>query len=112
LCLAAGEQREPFLPQENSVNLERRLAPRYPVALDIEINGGTGVTTNLSTSGVYFETTCVVKADQEISLIFPFKHAAPSGTRAACTARVRRVERRGKAFGVAATYEAIAFEVP
>ena len=94
------------------MNLERRLAPRYPVALDIEINGSTGVTMNLSSTGVYFETSYLLKRDQEISVVFPFEHAAPSGTRAACTARVLRVERRGKGYGVAATYEAITFEVP
>ncbi len=91
---------------------ERRRAPRYPLALEIDVNGGTGVTVNLSETGVYFLTAHAVAADQELALVFPFEHAAPSGTRAACAARVLRVDRRAEGFGVAATYETITFEIP
>ena len=91
---------------------ERRLAPRYRVALEIRVNGSTAVTANLSNDGVYFETGLELASAQEISLIFPLGYAAVPGTRAACQARVQRVEPHAKRFGVAATYEAIAFEVP
>jgi hypothetical protein len=91
---------------------ERRRAPRYTVAHEILVNGGTGVTRDLSSSGVYFETDCLLVADQPVSLVFPFQHAAPSGTRAACAARVLRVDRRQRGYGVAATYEFIGFEIP
>ena len=94
------------------MNTERRGAPRYPVALEIGVNGGTGVTVNLSSSGVCFETASLLRADQEVTLVFPFEHAAPSGTRAACAARVRRVHGGPRSYRVAATYETVAFEIP
>ncbi len=98
--------------QEFPLTTERRRAPRYPVALEIGVNEGTGVTMNLSSSGVFFETACAMRADQEVALVFPFEHAAPSGTRAACAARVLRVHGGPQKYQVAATYETVAFEMP
>jgi len=94
------------------VDSERRSAPRYPVALEIGVNSSTGVTMNMSSSGVYFVTEHVLAPDQQVALVFPFEHAAPTGTRAACSARVLRVESRSPGYGIAATYEAITFQLP
>lgn len=91
---------------------ERRLAPRYPVTLQIKVNGGTGWTTNISSNGVYFETAHLVASNQEIAIVFPLEHAGPAGMLAECSARVLRVERVERGYGVAARYEAIAFEMP
>ncbi len=62
---------------------------------------------NVSSTGVYVEIACSLQLGQQVAFVFDFGHAAPGGTRAACAARVLRVDRRKKGYGVAATYEAI-----
>lgn len=89
---------------------ERRLAPRFSAAVDIEIQGGRGVTTNFSTTGVYFETALPLQKDQAVSIVFPLTHAAP-GTRVSCSARVLRVDPHDGSCGIAARYEDVAFQV-
>jgi hypothetical protein len=94
------------------VHPERRRSTRHPIDLEIRVNGGTAFAMNLSSGGVYFEIDAPLVPEQEIALTFPFEHAAPPGTRATCSARVVRVERRGARYGVAVSYDRIAFEVP
>lgn len=94
------------------MHAERRRAPRHTIELEIRVNRGTAVAKNLSEHGVYFETGDRLSPDEEVALVFPFEHAAPSGTRATCSARVLRVEERGPRYGVAVAYLTIAFETP
>jgi hypothetical protein len=94
------------------VHPERRRSPRYPVDLEIRVDEGTGVARNLGSGGVYFETGRLFSPGEEVVLVFPFEHAAPSGTLARCSARVVRVETRAMGYGVAVTCETVAFEMP
>ena len=95
----------------DNVHPERRCAPRYPVAVEIEVGAGRGLTVNLSTSGVYFQSPDPLQPLQEVSIVFPFAYTAP-GARAACLARVLRVEPLPQGFGIAAQYDQIAFLTP
>jgi hypothetical protein len=94
------------------VHPERRRGPRYPVDLEIRVDEGTAIARNLGGGGVYFETERLLSPGEEVVLVFPFEHAAPSGTLARCSARVLRVEKRVMGYGVAVTCEAVVFEMP
>jgi PilZ domain len=89
---------------------ERRRVPRYRLDADIAVNGGHGRTIDLSANSVYFESATAFAPGAEVVLVFPFEHVA-RGTSVHCSARVVRVDRRGDAFGIAATYEPVSFTV-
>ena len=42
--------------------VERRQALRFPITLPVELERGTGITRDISTSGVFFETDQVFRA--------------------------------------------------
>jgi hypothetical protein len=91
---------------------ERREAPRYAITADIPLAGNVSITcVNLSSRGIYFHTGQAFVEGQEMSLTLPFNSAGPSETRVTCNARVVRVEQFRDGYGVAATYEPVAFEV-
>jgi len=88
---------------------ERRRAPRYRLDADITVDGATGRTIDVSANSVYFEMPRRFAPGATLSLVFPFEHAGP-GSRVKCRGQVVRVdEREGGLFGIAATYEPIAF---
>ena len=93
------------------MNQERRRVPRYRLDSEIAVNDGTGRTVDLSAQGVYFETACTFVPGEEIVLVFPFEHVGRAGASVRCSARVVRMDSRGALFGIAATYEPIAFSV-
>lgn len=90
---------------------ERRRMPRYRLETDIEVENGSGQTVDVSCNGIFFETSRRLVPGDEISLVLPFEHTRP-GSCVRCRATVVRVERRGGQFGVAATYEPVAFNLP
>ena len=94
-----------------SVIQERRRAPRYRIDSTIAVDGGTGRTIELSSNSVYFETTRPLRPGDNVALIFPLEHSRP-GASVRCTGMVVRVDSRGELYGVAATYEPVAFSVP
>jgi hypothetical protein len=93
------------------VKQERRRSPRYRIDATISVDEGTGRTIDLSSNGVYFESTRPLQPGDHLALVFPFEHSG-AGASVRCQARVVRVESRsGQLFGVAATYEPVAFNV-
>lgn len=86
--------------------------PRYRLDGVIDVDGGAGRTVNVSANGVYFEIARPFAPGATLALILPFEHAG-SGASVSCAAEVVRVDDRGNGtYGVAATYEPIAFTVP
>jgi hypothetical protein len=77
---------------------EERMAATRPVRLD----RGTGVTRNISASGVFFETNVDYAAGSEIS--FAIELDGPHGEKLMlrCRGEIVRVERRDGKVGVAA----------
>ena len=75
---------------------ERRRGERYKLALPVQLNGGTGTTYDISTSGILFETESTHSIGDTIRLSLHFKHETLQ-----CDARVVRVEPRNGQFGVA-----------
>lgn len=90
---------------------ERRRVPRYRLDAEIAVDDSNGRTIDLSANGVYFETARALTIGDQVSLVLPFEQLLP-GTTVRCTGRVIRVDPRGELFGVAATYEPVAFTVP
>lgn len=89
---------------------ERRRMPRYRIDAEIAVENGTGRTIDLSSNSVYFETDRPMAPGDRVALVFPFQHSGP-GASVTCTAHVVRVDARGALFGIAATYEPVAFSV-
>lgn len=89
---------------------ERRRVPRYRLDAEIAVDDASGRTIDLSSNGVYFETARAFTIGDQVSLVLPFEQLVP-GTTVCCTGRVVRVDPRGDLFGVAATYEPVAFTV-
>ena len=76
---------------------ERRGGERYKLALPLQLKNGTGMTRDISTSGIFFETESAYAIGDTIRLLLNFEHETLQ-----CEARVVRVEppRNGQ-FGVA-----------
>jgi hypothetical protein len=86
---------------------ERRRARRYRVDLPVEFEGGTGVTRNVSQTGVLFATDREAKLGDlvDFSLILG-EHDAGWKCRIACIACVVRVAHLGRGWLVAADIQA------
>ena len=85
--------------------------PRYRLESTIAVEEGSGMTLDLSSRGVFFETALALKPGDSIAIVFPFEQTG-AGASVKCNARVVRVEPRGDRFAVAATYEPVSFSVP
>ncbi len=77
---------------------ERRQAPRFFAALPVELEGGTGITRDISRFGVLFETNVSSSVGAPISFNLLLEHVDPGGLlRLNCHGQIVRVERdRGK----------------
>ena len=75
---------------------ERRKGERFKLALPVQLKNGAGMTRNISTSGIFFETERAYSIGETIRLLLNFKHETLQ-----CEARVVRMEPRNDQFGVA-----------
>jgi PilZ domain len=81
---------------------DRRKAPRFQVALPVELVEGTGVTRDLSAGGVFFETDRVFGLGEVIQFALVLEYIDPGRpVRLQCRGRVVRLEPRGNTMGVA-----------
>jgi len=72
---------------------ERRCAPRRRVSLPVRFPGGTGVTCDLSATGVYFLSESSFEEGQQVILTIALQHAGPAGPLdVTCSGRVVRAE--------------------
>jgi hypothetical protein len=85
--------------------IDRRLAPRFPVALAIILDGFEGWTRDVSTTGIFFFTTQhLLAAGAPITFTLEMNHAIPGGTlQVICAGMILRVERNVDGIGVAAS---------
>ena len=92
-------------PMAKGKRSEERVAATRPVRLD----RGTGITRNVSASGVFFETDVDYAAGREIS--FAIELDAPQGKMMfKCQGQILRVEHRDGKVGVAAKIVASTLE--
>jgi hypothetical protein len=90
---------------------ERRRGWRYPVTLGVSVGKNSGLSRDVSASGVFFETDAPVSPGQPITFSFTLNDVYPNLRLALqCTGKIVRVEQRDGRLGVAATIESWSFE--
>jgi hypothetical protein len=81
---------------------DRRKAPRFRVALPVELLEGTGITRDLSACGVFFETDRSFALGEVIQFALVLEYLDPrQPMRLQCRGHVVRLERQGNTLGVA-----------
>jgi hypothetical protein len=81
---------------------DRRKAPRFRVALPVELPEGTGITRDLSVCGVFLETECVFALGEIIQFALVLQYVDPERpVRLQCRGQVVRLEPHGERIGVA-----------
>ena len=78
------------------MNGERRGAQRYRLARPVRLTGATGITRDISTTGVFFETAQSHSVGDAIRLSVDF-----GNTTLQCEGSIVRVEKLDSKFGVA-----------
>jgi len=90
---------------------ERRQARRYPVSVPVELQGGRGLTREVSTSGMFFETKQSLSPGSLVHFSLLLEHAHPRAPlRMECVGQIVRVEPRDDRLGVAAALLRFRFE--
>lgn len=89
---------------------ERRCAIRYALGWPVVLEGGNGVTRDISKSGVYFDTEWKIQCGTflEFALVLPERN--DNVRYLVCNAQVLRVERRQQGAGIAAKLVRMRFE--
>jgi len=85
--------------------IERRQAPRFGITVPVKLEHGTGITRNISTSGVFFETDQAFSPGTPIQLTLLLE---PS--RLHCQGEIVRVEGLEGKMGVAVAFKSYQFE--
>jgi Tfp pilus assembly protein PilZ len=80
------------------------MGERYKLALPLQLKNGAGITRDISTSGIFFETESAYAIGDMIRLLLNFGHETLQ-----CEARVVRVEPRDGQFGVAVELKSYVF---
>jgi len=91
--------------------VERRQALRFPIRLPVELEQGTGITRNISISGVFFETDQAFSTGDSIRLTLvlePIFSGIP--TRLHCLGKIVRAEWHEKKPGVGVAFTSYWFE--
>ena len=87
-----------------------RSTQRYDVALPVQLPRGSGLTRDVSTRGIYFQSGQKYDLDSQIDFTLTFgtlEQASPIQVR--CRARVVRVEPRSDHVGIAAAITSVVF---
>jgi hypothetical protein len=91
--------------------VERRQALRFPMTLPVELERGSGITRNISTSGVFFETDQVFSTGDPIRLTLVLEPTCPGiPTRLHCQGQIVRAEQQEEKMGVAVAFTSYRFE--
>lgn len=97
-------------PEAGPDRSDRRRAARFQIAIPVELEGGTGITRDVSLSGVFFETEQSFAPGEEISLALVLERASPTRpVRLQCDGRVVRVTRFDGRIGVAVAFSSYKF---
>jgi hypothetical protein len=83
---------------------EKRLAGRYPLSCPVELDWGTGITRNLSTTGVCFITDKAIEPDVMIRCFIPMQKPGRKTTRLRCEGRVVRADQSEEGWEVAVNF--------
>jgi len=86
-----------------------RSAQRYHLGLPVQLPGGAGLTRDVSTGGVYFQTDQTYHLDSQIDFTLAFGAMEQAPIQVRCHARVVRVEPRSDHVGIAAVITSVVF---
>jgi len=90
--------------------LERRKEYRFRGALDVELEKGSGITHDLSASGVYFVTDQSFAPAEPIEFFLNLEHSDLGPlVRVRCLGEIVRVNSMGKRMGVAVAVSSYSF---
>lgn len=90
--------------------MDRRRMLRFQIALPVELEGGKGITRDVSLSGVFFETDQSFSPSEPIQLVLVLEHVHPGRpVRLHCEGRVVRVNRHDGKMGVAVAITSYGF---
>jgi len=89
---------------------EQRTATRYPVALFVEFENGTGLTLDISTSGALIETSRPFLSGAAIAFSVLQSNQHDCAARFYCNGVVVRVEQDGEVWRLGVYMEAVRFE--
>ena len=92
--------------------VERRQALRFSMTLPVELEQGSGITRNISTSGVFFETDQVFSTGALIRLILVLEEPTYPGipTCLHCQGQIVRAEQHEEKVGVGVAFTSYRFE--
>ena len=90
--------------------MDGRREIRVPAVLPVTLQHGGGITRNVSTSGVFFETDQLLTPGAAINFFLEFEKARGGPLRLKCEARIVRVEQQVGKIGVAATITSSQFK--
>jgi PilZ domain len=88
---------------------ERRSAVRYPLSWPVILEDGTGMTRDISSSGVYFETDRELECGAVIDFGLVLPEAADTPCYLSCQGEVVRVERYGPRLAMAIKFTRMSF---
>ncbi len=91
---------------------ERRQVTRFIIALPVEFENGTGITRDVSASGVFFETERPFALGERVCLTLVLGGTPPNvKVRLQCQGEVVRVEQLGGKVGVAVAFTVFGFDI-
>lgn len=97
-------------PRTGPDRSDRRQAPRFRIAIPVELEGGRGTTRDVSLSGVYFETDQSFAPGEQINLALVLERVSPGRpVRLECEGRIVRVSRFDTQIGVAVAFSSYRF---
>jgi len=80
---------------------EKRSAGRYPTLCTVELDSGTGLTRNLSTTGVCFTTNTPIEPNLMLRCFILMQKMGRNMTRLRCEGKVVRADRSADGWEVA-----------
>ena len=83
---------------------DNRLARRYPTFCTVDLEPGTGVTHNLSTTGVCFTTDKTIELGLVLRCFIIMQKVGGNSRRLRCEGRVIRVEKSAKGWKIAVNF--------
>jgi hypothetical protein len=92
--------------QTDTTSSERRAATRYGLECPVEFEQGRGWTRDLSTTGLYFVTGCMLRLRDTLMLVVRMAHS-PS---LRCRGEIVRIDSQVNGYGVAVRFVDVSFE--
>jgi len=89
---------------------ERRETTRHQIQVPVDFGRGTGISRDISFTGIYFITKELLEPGELLKLAFELEYAIPGKSlQLDCQGHVLRVEQLGSSFGIAAKIDEVTY---